>query len=257
VHRGAGGKIRRGGRQFLERRLDLAPLSNLSPPDATRILTFVRSGFAGCRALYAQRGKMSGPQHPCRSFGCRTTGAPLNPLLIHSACELRDKLAMHRSRLVLAESCTAGHIAATLGCLPGISAWFCGSFVVYRCESKTRWLGIPAAMLEAQGPGPVSAEVTHLLAEACLGETPEARFSLAITGDLGPRAPAATDGVCFLALCDRITGSHFARRILLAEPSPTSDTDIPRRVARLEEATQRAIESAIQWIQTAASSNGG
>lgn len=171
------------------------------------------------------------------------------------ACELRDLLAMHRAPLVLAESCTAGQIAATLGCLPGISAWFCGSFVVYRNDSKTRWLGIPAAMLEPPGPGPVSAEVTRFLAETCLNETPEARFSLAITGDLGPGAPSATDGVCFLALCDRKTDSEFARRIMLAEPSPGSSTDIPRRVARLEEAAQRAIESAIEWIQSAASSS--
>ena len=45
-------------------------------------------------------------------------------------------------RIVFAESCTGGLVAATLA-IPGISDSLCGSAVVYRLDTKTRWLGIP------------------------------------------------------------------------------------------------------------------
>jgi nicotinamide mononucleotide (NMN) deamidase PncC len=41
--------------------------------------------------------------------------------------------------LVLAESCTAGLIAATLARVPGMSRRLAGSFVVYQIDSKVRW----------------------------------------------------------------------------------------------------------------------
>ncbi|MEZ6136283.1 MAG: CinA family protein [Pirellulaceae bacterium] len=82
------------------------------------------------------------------------------------AQQLRDAAVQLDGRLVLAESCTAGRVAATLASFPGISNWLCGSFVVYRCDSKSRWLGIPTKLLDDPQIGPVSEQVTELLAQA-------------------------------------------------------------------------------------------
>ncbi len=87
-------------------------------------------------------------------------------------------------RIVLAESCTAGMVSAALGMIPGISNHLCGSSVTYREETKMRWLGISADLLQAKSA--VSREVTEAMAVAVLQRTPEAHCSAAITGHLGP-----------------------------------------------------------------------
>ncbi|MCA9159342.1 MAG: CinA family protein, partial [Planctomycetales bacterium] len=76
--------------------------------------------------------------------------------MLELAISLRDLLASEQCRLVLVESCTAGRVAATLGELPGISQWLCGSLVVYRNASKSAWLGVPDSLLDDPQQGPVS-----------------------------------------------------------------------------------------------------
>lgn len=103
-------------------------------------------------------------------------------------------------RLVLAESCTGGLVAATLAQIPGISEQLCGSAVVYRSATKSAWLGIDPGLLDDPALGPVSAEVTRALALAVLERTPEADIAAAVTGHLGPNAPPALDGVVYVAV---------------------------------------------------------
>lgn len=161
---------------------------------------------------------------------------------IKLALAVRDLLRERNARLVTAESCTAGQIAATLACVPGMSQWLCGGFVVYKSSSKADWLGIPRQILDDPKHGPVSPIASRLLCEAALAHTPDATCSLAITGDVGPGAPACTDGVCFLAV--RMGSDHelVEAKIRLVSPTPHDADDIPARVARLEEATGRALE---------------
>jgi PncC family amidohydrolase len=110
-------------------------------------------------------------------------------------------LAATDRKVVFAESCTGGLVSATLTKIPGISDHHCGGMVVYRNESKTAYLGIPRKTLE--DPGPVSAEVARLMARRVLAKTPEADISLAVTGHLGPKAPADIDGLVFVGIAVR------------------------------------------------------
>ena len=111
------------------------------------------------------------------------------------------KLADRREKIVLAESCTAGLVAASLGAVPGISEWLCGSAVVYRIDTKQQWLRISGALIEAHTA--VSRPVAEAMAKQVLQVTPEADWGASITGHLGPHAPAAQDGVVFVAVARR------------------------------------------------------
>ena len=118
-----------------------------------------------------------------------------------AAVGLAKRLADRQRKIVLAESCTAGLAAALLGECPGISAWFCGSAVTYREATKIQWLDVPTAVLKQ-----FSAEslgTTQKMAQAVLEKTPEADFSAAITGHLGPQAPVEFDGKIFMAIVFR------------------------------------------------------
>ncbi len=153
-------------------------------------------------------------------------------------------------RLVLAESCTAGLVAAELGGIPSVSNHFCGSLVVYRNDSKTQWLGIEPALLEDPGIGPVSEQVSIALAESALARTPEATLAGAITGHLGPGAPAHLDGTVYCAVAARDARSNsICKRFLLQAPSPTDTQDIERRRNRQAEAAKQMIATLIAFIE--------
>lgn len=133
-----------------------------------------------------------------------TASAAAPPLELDAAAQqLADTLASFRTRVVFAESCTAGLVAAALGRIPGISEWLCGSAVVYQLATKTAWLGIPDEWFAASGPGVVSAEVATAMATNVLERTPAAEWSAGITGHLGPGAPPELDGVAYLGIARR------------------------------------------------------
>lgn len=162
---------------------------------------------------------------------------------------LRDALRNAGHRVVLAESCTAGNVAAQLGQLPGISEFLCGSMVVYRNDSKAEWLGISRALLDDPTIGPVSAEVTLALAQSVLQRTPEATLGAAITGHLGPGAPAGYDGCVYCAIVDREDPDHPAQRALRLQSSEPRDAgDLGARRVRQEEATEALIAFLIEWL---------
>ena len=106
-------------------------------------------------------------------------------------------------KVVFAESCTAGLVAASLARVPGISEHHCGGVVVYRNETKRAYLGIPARLLK--NPGPVSEVVAREMAVRVLKLTPEADVSAAVTGHLGPGALPELDGIAFIAVALRRT----------------------------------------------------
>jgi PncC family amidohydrolase len=160
-----------------------------------------------------------------------------------------DVAALLRSagrRLVLAESCTAGLVAATLAQIPGISEHLCGSAVVYRAATKSAWLGIDPQLLDDPLIGPVSAEVTRAMALAVLERTPEANLSAAVTGHLGPNAPPELDGVVHVAVAERDAQPAIVAE--LREVLPMMSTQAPAmRVAR----QQRAADLVLGTIATA------
>lgn len=117
--------------------------------------------------------------------------------------------------LVLAESCTGGLVAASMTGVPGVSAQFCGSAVVYRETTKMAWLDVSPDVLAQYSAE--SAETTESLAKSVLSKTPEATISAAVTGHLGPNAPLH-DGMVYLCICRREPGpGNFASKALAVQ----------------------------------------
>jgi nicotinamide-nucleotide amidase len=123
------------------------------------------------------------------------------------ARRLAKTLMREDLRVVFAESCTAGLVAASLAKVPGISDFLCGSAVTYRNDTKHQWLGVSEQKLNR--PGPVSAIVASQMAEGVLAMTPEADWSAAITGHLGPSAPKRLDGVVYVGIARRMKELPF------------------------------------------------
>jgi nicotinamide-nucleotide amidase len=103
--------------------------------------------------------------------------------IIQLIAEVAEALLENHSRLITAESCTGGMVAAELTSRPGSSEWFEGALVTYRLSAKQRLLGVPAAMLDRYGP--VSEPVARAMAEGAL-RVSDADVSVAITGIAGP-----------------------------------------------------------------------
>lgn len=131
----------------------------------------------------------------------------MNPEL--SARKLAATASEIGVRFVLAESCTCGMAAALLGGIAGVSETFCGSAVTYRAAVKSAWLGIDEAFVVAHTTE--SAETSLAMARAVLERTNDAEFSAAITGHLGPNAPAEKDGLIFLATAWRVNETILTR----------------------------------------------
>ena len=124
--------------------------------------------------------------------------------LYHSAERLAEVLAEKNIKMVAAESCTSGMIGAAMGTVPGISNYFCGTVVTYRLPSKTAWLDVkPATLAEHTAESqPTSDE----MAGNVLDRTPEADWSVAITGHFGPDVENEFDGICYLSIAKRGIG---------------------------------------------------
>ena len=86
-------------------------------------------------------------------------------------------------KLVTAESCTGGMIAAACTAVAGSSDWFERGFVTYSNDAKSQSLGVPAGLIEAHGA--VSAEVARAMAEGALRHS-RADLAVAVTGIAGP-----------------------------------------------------------------------
>lgn len=100
-------------------------------------------------------------------------------------------------RLVVAESCTGGLLAATITSVPGSSAWFERGFVTYTNQAKSELLGVSEVCLTRYGA--VSEETAQAMADGAWQASP-ADLSIAITGIAGPaggteQKPIGT--VCF------------------------------------------------------------
>jgi len=112
-----------------------------------------------------------------------TDGSPLEDVL-------GRELKARGEALAVAESCTAGLLAARITEVPASSAWFAGGFVVYGTAMKTRLLGLDPALVEQHGV--VSEAVAVAMAESARDRT-GATYALSVTGEAGPEP--ATPGV--------------------------------------------------------------
>ena len=174
-----------------------------------------------------------------------------NQRQVHSEAARAAKLLRKQAvKIVLAESCTGGLVAAALAGIPGISAHLCGSAVVYRVGTKSAWLGIPEALLE--DPGPVSESVATAMATRVLERTPEANLAVSVTGHLGPDAPPGQNGLLYLGVACRPPlprGTSVLSYRLSDAGEPVRSTAVRRR--RQREAARLVLETVVQALDAA------
>jgi PncC family amidohydrolase len=159
---------------------------------------------------------------------------------IEQAQQLAKLLLEKNLRVVFAESCTAGLVAATLARTPGISKCLCGSAVTYRPMTKQGWLDVSTEDLEKYTAE--SKEVTLQMGTGVLQHTPEAQYSAAVTGHLGPNAPADIDGVIYIAIAKREGDDIRSLGVQRMQLESTS------RVERQQEAAARVLKSVCHRI---------
>jgi PncC family amidohydrolase len=127
----------------------------------------------------------------------------LEELIYSKVLDLIRLLRESNRRIVLAESCTGGMISSWFVSVPGVSDVFCGSMVVYRNDTKSKWLGLAPSELADPQIGSVSASTSENLARRVVLLTPEADFGLGITGHLGPATPEPLSHRIFLVWARR------------------------------------------------------
>lgn len=108
---------------------------------------------------------------------------------MHSLVEEVSLLLLDRNmRLVTAESCTGGMIAAAMTDRAGSSALFERGFVTYSNESKIEELGVQSATIETHGA--VSEQTAREMAQGALRNS-HADIALSVTGIAGPGGGSA------------------------------------------------------------------
>ncbi len=151
-------------------------------------------------------------------------------------------LCQRDMRLVTAESCTAGMVAAALGDVEGCGQWLEGAFVTYTEEAKQRMLGV--AQDDMKRYGLTSEEIAERMARGALRGS-AASLAISNTGVAGPDdAPDGTPAgtVCFawvLVQGDWQTVRTATRRF-------EGDRKAVRR-----QASEYSILQALQFLQSA------
>jgi nicotinamide-nucleotide amidase len=115
-----------------------------------------------------------------------------------AALQLARQLQARSLKIVFAESCTGGLVAASMAAIPGVSSCLCGSAVTYLDEVKVQWLGVKQDSIASFSA--VSERVAGQMALGVLKRTELADLAVAITGHLGPNVPAAMDGIIHIAV---------------------------------------------------------
>ncbi len=108
--------------------------------------------------------------------------------LISAAADILDRAKARGVKLVTAESCTGGLIAASFVANAGSSAAFERGFVTYSNDAKQEAIGVDPAIINAHGA--VSEETARAMAEGALKHS-RADVSVAVTGIAGPDGGSA------------------------------------------------------------------
>ena len=129
--------------------------------------------------------------------------------LAEQAAALLELCRAKKLRIVTAESCTGGLVAATLTEIPGSSDVLDRGFVTYSNEAKQAMVGVPSAILARFGA--VSRETAEAMAKGALDHAP-AELAVSITGIAGPggATPGKPVGLVHFAAASR-KGALFHR----------------------------------------------
>jgi nicotinamide-nucleotide amidase len=168
----------------------------------------------------------------------------------HLVARLGEALRARGARLVTAESCTGGLLAAACTSVAGSSDWFERGFVTYSNAAKSELLGVPPALIERHGA--VSAEVAAAMAEGAL-RAAHAELALAVTGIAGPggAVPGKPVGTVWFGLA-------AAGRATRTEPLRFDGDRAAVRGQAVRHALERLLEaSADGAVRDAGSANAG
>jgi nicotinamide-nucleotide amidase len=144
---------------------------------------------------------VAGLEQRHRDFVFSTDGSTIDQQV---AALLRDG-----RQIAVAESCSAGLLAARLADPPGASRYFLGGVVSYSDGAKTELLGVPAQLIETHGA--VSPEVAEAMADGALGRF-GANLAAAITGIAGPDGGSERKAVGYVCICVKTAdGATIAR----------------------------------------------
>jgi nicotinamide-nucleotide amidase len=153
--------------------------------------------------------------------------------------ELADALRARGLKLVTAESCTGGLIAAACTAVAGSSDWFERGFVTYSNEAKTEAIGVDAALIAAHGA--VSEEVARAMAAGALAHA-RAQLAVAVTGVAGPAGGtrAKPVGTVWLALAGHGGAPEAERLQLGGDRTAVREQTVEHALRRLIERARRA-----------------
>ena len=126
------------------------------------------------------------------------------------AALLRGDDPAHPRTIAVAESCTAGLLAARLTERAGSSAYFLGGGVVYSNAAKTDLAAVPAQLIDRVGA--VSVEVAEALASGIAARF-GAGYGVGITGIAGPDGgtPEKPVGLVCISVWEAATGRLITR----------------------------------------------
>jgi nicotinamide-nucleotide amidase len=155
----------------------------------------------------------------------------MSPEFKRIVAEAAELIALCRTRglrIVTAESCTGGLVAAVLTEVPGSSDVFDRGFVTYSNAAKVQCLGVALPTIERHGA--VSEETAIEMAEGAIANS-TAELAIAITGIAGPGGGTAEKPVGLVHLC-------AVRRHGTLYPVVRRYGDIGRSEVRLRAASQ-------------------
>ncbi len=117
---------------------------------------------------------------------------------------VRDNTAAGR-KVVVAESCTGGLVAAALTEIPGSSAVLDGGFVTYSNKAKMECLGVSSEIIEMSGA--VSIACVLAMARGALDRS-DADVAVAVSGVAGPDGGTASKPVGTVVFARALRGSN-------------------------------------------------
>jgi nicotinamide-nucleotide amidase len=137
-------------------------------------------------------------------------------------------------RIGVAESCTGGLISSRLTDVPGSSDYVAVNAVCYSNASKTEWLGVPAALIEAHGA--VSEPVALAMADGIRARA-GVELGVGVTGIAGPGGgtdakPAGTVAVAATTASMRLVRTYRfpVGRVRVKQFGSQMALDLARRV---------------------------
>jgi nicotinamide-nucleotide amidase len=139
-----------------------------------------------------------------------TPTSPLDQDFAALALQAGRALLAAGLKVVTAESCTGGGVAAALTDVAGSSQWFERGYVTYSNAAKIQDLDVEPALIERQGA--VSAGVVEQMAAGALRAS-GAHVALAVSGIAGPDGgtPDKPVGTVFFAVLRRNGAVHVLR----------------------------------------------